>query len=147
MGLRRSLRAAALQFGGAPDDYDDYDGYDEYADDEACAGPEKLERAARPLALVRPPHIEFTVVAPEDFDDAQRIADHLRAETPVIVDVRSCGPHLAKRLIDFFSGLTYARDGSLESLGDGVVLLTPHHVELSSDSSVGLQARRFFNQV
>ena len=54
---------------------------------------------------------------------------------------------LSTRLTDFCSGLTYARNGSLELLGDMVVLLAPPHVELSSDSLGGLQEGRFFNQV
>ena len=143
MGLGRSLRAVALQFGGASDEYEDYD----YADDDGFAGPDESERGAHPLALVRQPHVEFTLVAPQDFDADQRIADRLRADIPVIVDLRRCGPELSKRLIDFCSGLTYARDGSLEYLGDKVVLLAPHHVELSSETPCGLQEGRFFNQV
>lgn len=155
MGLGQSLRAVVEQFGGAPNDYDDYDEYDSVDDDALVAatdlrradGAPRREWGAKPLALVRPPRIAFSLVAPQDFDDAQQIADHLRAETPVIVDLRSCAPELSKRLIDFCSGLTYARDGSLEFLGDMVVLLAPPHVELSSDSLGGLQEGRFYNRV
>jgi len=165
MGLAQSLRAVVGQFGGAPDDYDDYAdddafagpeesergdsaGYDEiYRDESLRRSPQSSERAPRPLALVRPPQVEFSLVTPQDFDDAQRIADRLRAGVPVIVDLQSCGPELAKRLTDFCSGLTYALDGSLEYLGEKVVLLSPHNVELSSDAPGALHERRFLNQV
>jgi cell division inhibitor SepF len=151
MGLARSLRAVVEQFGAAQEEYEDYD---DYADDDEMSAeepPPRLrrtgERAARPLALVRQSQIEFALVTPQSFDDAQRIADRLRADGPVIVDLQSCGPDLSKRLIDFCSGLTYALEGSLEFLGEEVVLLTPHRVELSSEALSGLQERRFFNQV
>jgi cell division inhibitor SepF len=150
MGLGQSLRAVVEQFGAAQDEYEDYD---DYADDEETSAevpPPRSrrtgERDARPLALVRPPQLGFALVAPQDFDDAKQIADRLRADGPVIVDVQSCGPELAKRLIDFCSGLTYGLEGSLEFLGEKVVLLAPHRVELSSESVSGLQERRFFNQ-
>lgn len=141
MGLGQSLRSVVGQFGGASD------GYDDYADDDAFAGSEEPDRASRPLALVRPERIEFSLVTPQGFDDVQQIADSLRADTPVIVDLQTCGPDLSKRVIDFCSGLTYALDGSLEYLGEKVVLLAPHKVELSSEAAGGLQEGRFFNQV
>jgi cell division inhibitor SepF len=165
MGLAQSLRAVVDQFGGAPDDYDDYADddvfagpeesarggsadYDEiYRDESLRRSPQARERDPRPLALVRPPRTEFSLVAPQDFDDAQQIADRLRAGVPVIVDLQSCGPDLAKRLTDFCSGLTYALDGGLEYLGEKVVMLSPHNVELSSEAPGALHERRFLNQV
>ena len=174
MGLAQSLRAIVGQFGGAHDDYDDYadddalagqeefergdEGqrrgrggsadYDEiYRDESLRHSPPARERAARPLAIVRPPRIEFSLVTPQDFDAAQHIADRLRADSPVIVDLQSCGRDLSKRLTDFCSGLTYALEGSLQYIGETVVLLVPHNVELSSEAPGGLHERRFFNQV
>ena len=174
MGLAQSLRAVVGQFGGARDDYDDY--YDDdafagpvdfergdeaprrergggadydatYRDESPLRPQEARQRAARPLALVRPPRIEFSLVTPQDFNDAQQIADRLRADSPVIVDLQSCGRDLSKRLTDFCSGLTYALKGSLQHIGEKVVLLAPRNFELSSEAPSGLHERRFFNQV
>ena len=175
MGLAQALRAVVDQFGGARDDYDHYDDYDDdafagpahyerdeaprresggsaghddiYGDEPLRRSPPPRERAVRPLALVRPPRLEFSLVAPQDFDAAQQIADHLRAGSLVIVDLRSCGRDLSKRLTDFCSGLTYALEGSLQQIGEQIVLLAPHDVELSSEALGGLCERRFFNQV
>jgi len=174
MGLAQSLRAVVGQFGGARDDYDDYydddafsgpvelesgdearprergggDDYDTIYRDESPLRPQQARlRAARPLALVRPPRIEFSLVTPQDFNDAQQIADRLRADSPVIVDLQSCGRDLSKRLTDFCSGLTYALEGSLQHIGEKVMLLAPPNVELSSEAPGSLHERRFFNQV
>jgi len=35
----------------------------------------------------------------------------------------------------------------MQDVGEKVVLLAPHNVELSSEALGGLQERRFFNQV
>jgi cell division inhibitor SepF len=148
MGLARSLRAVVAQFGGVGDDHDDYYDDDAISRDEPLRGsPQASERAARPLAIVRPSRLEFSRVAPQDFDDAKQIAGRLRADGPVIIDLQGCGRDLSERLIDFCSGLTYALGGSLEYIGEQVVLLVPHNVELSSEAPGGLQEGRFLNQI
>ncbi len=148
MGTDQSLRAVAGRFGGARDDYDDYDDYDQiYGDEPLRRSPPAQERAVRPLAVVRPPRVEVSLVTPRDFDAAQRIADLLRAGGPVIVDLLGCEPDLTIRLTDFCSGLAYALDGRLHFIGEKVVLLAPHNVELSGAGPGALQERRFFNQV
>ena len=174
MGLTQSLRAVVDQFGGARDDYDDYDDYNDdasagpaeherdeaprrerggadyddiYRDEPLRRSPPVRELAARPLALVRAPRLGFSRVTPQDFEAAQQIADHLRADSLVIVDLEGCGRDLSTRLTDFCSGLAYALEGSLEHIGEKVVLLAPHNVDLSSEASGGLRERRFFNQV
>ena len=154
MGLARSLRALVDQFGGAQDDYDDYDddafaGSAEFERGDEALGHSPLarERAVTPLAIVRPPRVEFALLTPQDFAAAQQIADRLRAGRPVIVDLQSCAQDLSKRLTDFCSGLAYALEGDLEYIGETVVLLVPHNFELSSDAPGSLRERRFFNQI
>jgi cell division inhibitor SepF len=173
MGLAQSLRSVADQFGGGHDDYDDYydddvyaapaehergeaprrgrggsAGYDDiYRDEPLYHSPPASERAVRPLALVRPPRTVFALVAPAEFDDAQHIADHLRADSLVIVDLQGCEQALTKRLTDFCSGLIYALEGSLQYIGENVVLLVPNRVDLSSEALGGLRESRFFNQM
>ena len=147
MGIARSLRAVVDQFSGVYDEYED-----DYDDEAASAGPAEHEkgsgeRAARPFIVARPPRVEFWLVTPRDFAAAQQIADRLRAGAPVIVDLQDCECRLSKRLTDFCSGLSYALDGSLQCLGETVVLLAPRNFELSSDAGAGLNERRFFNQV
>jgi cell division inhibitor SepF len=96
--------------------------------------------------LVRPRRVKFALVAPQYFDDAQRIADHVRAGDPVFVDLQGCDARLRKRLTDFFSGLAYAVDGSVECVGEQVVLLAPPAVELSAGADGEPHRRRFLNQ-
>ena len=47
------------------------------------------------------------------------------------MDLRNVERDLARRLIDFASGLCYALDGSMEKLDRQVFLLTPASVEVS----------------
>jgi cell division inhibitor SepF len=110
-----------------------------------AAEPEPRDRKVRPLHLVTPPQVRFAVQAPCSFDEAQSIADEFRRNSCVSVDLQGCEPRLAKRLIDFCSGLAYALDGSLLFVERDVLLLAPHHVELA-DGTRGTRSG-FYNQL
>ena len=53
---------------------------------------------------------------------------------------------LAKRLIDFSSGLTYALDGGMQRVADKVFMLTPRNVQISAEERAQLIEKGFFNQ-
>ena len=44
---------------------------------------------------------------------------------PVILNLQTTDGELAKRLIDFASGLTYALDGGMQKIAEKTFLLTP----------------------
>jgi cell division inhibitor SepF len=132
------------------DAYDDW--YDDagYAGDEPCAAAEPRRRentAPRPLSLVRPAPLAFELVRPEDFEVAQRIADRLRDGASVLVDFAGCEGKLASRLTDFASGVVYALGGSLQHVGDEVLLLAPGHLLVSGDEASEVRAPGFYNRI
>ena len=86
------------------------------------------------------------LVVPRSFNDAQKVADSLKSEVPVIVNLQTAESDLAKRLIDFSSGLTYALDGSMQRVADRVFLLTPASVTVTAEDKAMLMERGFFNQ-
>ena len=87
------------------------------------------------------------LVLPRSFNDAQQVADRFKDGVPVILNLQSCDQELAKRLIDFTSGLTYALDGGMQRVADKVFLLTPRNVEVSAEERARLLERGgFFNQ-
>lgn len=59
------------------------------------------------------------------FSDAQRLADHIRQGHSVVLDLRGTEPAMVRRLVDFSSGLTYALDGKMAKIAQGVILVTP----------------------
>jgi cell division inhibitor SepF len=86
------------------------------------------------------------LIVPKSFNDAQKVADKLKADVPVIINLQAADSDLAKRLIDFSSGLTYALDGAMQRVADRVFLLTPNHVTVSAEDKASLMERGFFNQ-
>jgi cell division inhibitor SepF len=90
--------------------------------------------------------VRVHLVIPKSFNDAQDVADKFKDSIPVILNLQSSDTDLAKRLIDFSSGLTYALDGGMQRIADKVFLLTPRNVEVSAEERARLIEKGFFNQ-
>jgi cell division inhibitor SepF len=96
------------------------------------------DRAGRSrAALVRPvPGGVGTkpfVVGPRSFNDAQDIGDKFKVNVPVILNLQGVERDLARRIIDFASGLCYGLGGQMERVANQVYLLTPSDVEVSPE--------------
>ena len=84
----------------------------------------------RPPAPVRPvpaggASVEPHTVRPRRFDSAQEVADKFKEGQPVIMNLEGADREVARRLIDFASGLCYGLDGTMEKVATGVYLLKP----------------------
>lgn len=119
-------------------DYDDI-----FAEEPRRRSTSQVVRAIEPS---RPSRVEVHLVVPKNFNDAQQVADKFKIDVPVIINLQGADSDLAKRLIDFCSGLTYAMDGGMQRVGDKIFLLTPRNVEVSAEERARLIEKGFFNQ-
>lgn len=136
-----SERASVRKINGARgrNEYDDI-----FADEPRRRGaPQQVVRAIEPA---RPPRVQMHLIIPKSFNDAQQVADKFKTDVPVIMNLQSADTELAKRLIDFSSGLSYALDGGMQRVGDKIFLLTPRNVEVSAEERARLMEKGFFNQ-
>ena len=83
---------------------------------------------------------------PMTFNDVEEVGSHFRGGTPVIMNLAGASESVAKRMLDFASGLIYGLDGRIERVGDRVFLLSPLGTEVSSEERRRLSERGFFNQ-
>jgi cell division inhibitor SepF len=90
--------------------------------------------------------VQVHLVTPTSFNDAQEVADRFKHSIPVILNLQTTEGELAKRLIDFASGLTYALDGGMQKIAEKTFLLTPRNVEVSAEEKARLVEKGFFNQ-
>jgi cell division inhibitor SepF len=108
---------------------------------------EEPAAAPRP-AVVKPIPVHQSAkvhtVAPTQFVDATEIGDRMKAGQPVIVNLQTAERDLARRMIDFCSGATYALGGSMDKVADQVFLLTPSNVEVSAEEKRRLQERGLY---
>ncbi len=83
------------------------------------------QESAAPLRSVQGGSMEPHTVRPRRFDQAQEVADKFKDGQPVIMNLEGSERDVARRLIDFASGICYALDGSMEKVATGVYLLKP----------------------
>lgn len=91
-------------------------------------------RPLQPIASAKP-----HVVAPTSFNHAQEVADKLKVNQPVIVNLQNVDRDLSRRIIDFASGLCYGIGGQMERVANQVFLLSPSNVEVSAEERRRLQ--------
>jgi cell division inhibitor SepF len=148
-------RKTLIYLGLVEDDEGDEYGYEE-EDLEPVArsiprAPEREPRPPRRDAVVRsmptPPSARFHLVSPAAFNDAQEIGDKYREGFSVIMNLAGASPEIARRLVDFASGLAYGLAGSMQQVAERVFLLTPQGVQVSAEERRRfLEERGFFNQ-
>ena len=97
-----------------------------------------LLRSLAPGATTKP-----FVVGPTSFNDAQEVADKFKVNVPVILNLQGVDRDLARRIIDFASGLCYGLGGQMERVANQVYLLTPNDVEVSLEERRRLRERGY----
>jgi cell division inhibitor SepF len=79
---------------------------------------------------------QITKRVPRSLADAQRAAEDLKERRPVIVNLERADDELARRVIDFISGVAYALNGYYERVGDKVFLFTPSNIVIADEDNV-----------
>ncbi len=83
---------------------------------------------------------------PKRFNDAREVGDRYKEGVPVIMNLQSTDDAIARRLVDFASGLVYGLDGAIETVANRVYLLTPANMEVSAEERERLREGGFYNQ-
>lgn len=77
--------------------------------------------------------LKVVLVKPERFENASEIADHLREKRTVVLNLESTNKDVARRLVDFLSGVAYAGDGKIKKVSTNTYIITPYSVDLMGD--------------
>ena len=72
--------------------------------------------------------LKVVLVKPERFENASEIADHLK-----VLNLESTNKDIARRLIDFLSGVAYAGEGKIKKVAANTYIITPYHVDIEGD--------------
>jgi cell division inhibitor SepF len=98
--------------------------------------PREVVRPRNTPSFARP-----NVVLPRSFGDAQEVADRFKANQPVIMNLQGLERDLARRLIDFASGMCYGLSGQMDRVAKDVFLLTPADVQVPDEEMRRLKGR------
>ena len=87
--------------------------------------------------------LKVVLVAPKQFELAAEIADHLRDRRAVLMNLEQTDKNIARRLIDFLSGVAYARDGKIRRVASATYIITPFNVDLMGDQLDDMESGEF----
>lgn len=100
---------------------------------------EKAERSSRHSKSDKVVNIHTTaqlqvvLVKPEGFEEAASIADNLNARRTVVLNLESANREVARRLLDFLSGVAYANNGQIKRVANSTYIITPYNVDVMGD--------------
>ncbi|MBM6925701.1 cell division protein SepF [Pseudoflavonifractor phocaeensis] len=77
--------------------------------------------------------LQVVLVKPERFENASEIADHLREKRTVVLNLESTNKDIARRLLDFLSGVAYANEGKIKKVAISTYIITPYNVDILGD--------------
>ena len=77
--------------------------------------------------------LKVVLVKPERFENASEIADHLKEKRTVVMNLESTHKDIARRLVDFLSGVAYAGEGKIKKVAANTYIITPYSVDIQGD--------------
>ena len=145
MGFIDDLKRLARPY----EDEEDMDGYEDDFEDtgrsdfsERKSAPKKesasfnLEPERRSNKVVNihtTTQLQVVLVKPDRFENAAEIADHLREKRTVVLNLESTNKEIARRLLDFLSGVAYANEGKIKKVAISTYIITPYNVDILGD--------------
>ena len=117
------------------DEDEDYDDFEEPARKEPVFEDRRPrertdDRRNKVVNIHATTQLKVVLVKPERFENASEIADHLKDKRTVVLNLESTNKDIARRLIDFLSGVAYAGEGKIKKVAANTYIITPYHVDI-----------------
>jgi len=117
---------------GYEDGYDDDDSSGSYAGFTASPSSSGV-RNGKVVSIQTSAQLQVMLAKPERFDEVKEIAEQLNRKVTVVLNLETCQDSIARRILDFLSGATFANGGSVKPVAAKTFLLTPSNVNLMGD--------------
>ncbi|MBR2928868.1 MAG: cell division protein SepF [Oscillospiraceae bacterium] len=133
MGLFDDLKKWAHPYADEDDDYDME--FEEISRKESLLEERRNndDRRGKVVNIHATTQLKVVLVKPERFENASEIADHLKEKRTVVVNLESTNKDIARRLIDFLSGVAYAGEGKIKRVAANTFIITPYSVDIMGD--------------
>ena len=77
--------------------------------------------------------LSVVLVKPEKYENAAEVADHLKDKRTVVLNLEQTNRDIARRLLDFLSGVAYANEGKIKKVANSTYIITPYNVDIQGD--------------
>ena len=121
------------------DDYDE----DIVETEEAQEEQPRKEAVKKEARVTRSKTVAFTngnmqlvLVKPERFEDVTGIADHYCSKKTIVLNLEKADRDLSRRIIDFLSGVAYAKNGTLKKAANNTFVIAPCDVDVNGDTVI-----------
>ena len=148
MGFMDELKRLARPY--EDEDEDDFDDFDQVNTRTQPEPPARRERRSAPseaagyameqerrsnkvVNIHTTTQLQVVLVKPDRYENASEIADHLREKRTVVLNLESTNKDVARRLLDFLSGVTYAHGGKIKKVAISTYIITPYNVDILGD--------------
>ena len=120
-----------------------YEPIDIKKDDEPVKTSTSVKKDKNYMNINTTAQLQVILVKPEEFEDAQDIADNLMSKRTVLLNIENLNKELSRRLIDFLSGVAYAQGGNIKRVANRTYIITPYNVDILGDVLDGFNADSF----
>lgn len=141
----------------APDDeFDGYNQYDDYNDDDSVDDESSSRRSSsssryddfddyssaresrrgnnKVVNISATAKLSVALFKPERFgEETRNIADELIKTHTVVLNLENTNKDMARRIIDFLSGVAYANRGKIKKVATSTFIIIPNNVDLTGD--------------
>ena len=123
------------------DDYNEYEEYNEYDSFNVDTADEEEERLSMTdesfsLSSVVSKKCEVLMISPDTFNDALKIANDLKKNKIIILNLEDVEFEEGRKIVDFLSGTIYALGGSVNKISGKIILFTPIFVGVQNTISL-----------
>ena len=95
--------------------------------------PSRRQKSDKVVNIHTTTQLQVVLVTPEQFSEAVTIADHLNDKRTVVLNLESTNREIARRLLDFLSGVAYANNGQIKRVANSTYIITPYDVDVMGD--------------
>ncbi len=104
--------------------------YPEYSD---AGSSDRRSTSGNVVNINTTTQLQVVLVKPEKFDEASSIANHLRDKRTVVLNLEAANKDIARRMVDFLSGVAYALEGKIKKVAISTYIITPYNVDIIGD--------------
>lgn len=107
-----------------------YDDFDDYGDQPV----REHSRRSKVVNISTTAKLRVALFKPEKFGEETRtIADELVKTHTVVLNLEHTNKDMARRIIDFLSGVAYANRGKIKKVSANTFIIIPNNVDLTGD--------------
>ena len=91
--------------------------------------------------MLSSPKAKLLLVQPNRFEMAADIADRIIERNAIVLNLEDTQKDVARRMLDFLSGVTYSQDGKIKKVSGSTYVITPAGMEFMADGVEDMESQ------